>query len=559
MWDQIRSNKRRSALLLSVMFLLMMTLGLFLGVLLQSVLTDGKDAEMGDGWIFLGILIGSLAFMGEYAIYAFAPQSVLFSGLKVRQIQKEDFPTLYNVVEEMSIAAGLSKVPSVYMIFDPSPNAFAFGKGDDASVAVTTGLVKLMTRDELQGVIGHEIGHIRNRDIEFMTLAAVMLGAIVVLSDLAARIIVLGGAAVDSGSSDGDDDNRGGSSGLQIFVVVVGLIVMIVGPALAQLLYFASSRRREYLADASSAIFTRYPEGLASALEKLADPPVQMAKVNRAVAPLFIVNPIKNLNADDLLATHPPLEKRIAVLRRMGGASLAEYNRAAATVLGRPVLRKQEGEDAADVPIRPPLPKDAASMFAAVAAATGATPGASGEAQTASAADQSTPPPSPSASDVQRALSGYRLVRCTCGLQIKVPPNLRTDTLQCPRCGEHLTLPPEGAGVTLTDETPISAGSTSEAQQTTTQKADLEAQQTAAEKADLEAQLTPAQKAELEAAGQPYIVRKPGRWQKCTCPVCAQKIQLSPAFSMEKMRCPKCRTWIKIVAVENKEEAPSSA
>jgi heat shock protein HtpX len=222
----------------------------------------------------------------------------------------------------MSIASGLAKVPDVYIIDDPALNAFATGRDPNrASVAITSGLLEKLNRDELQGVIAHEIGHVKNRDVLLMAISAVFLGTIVILSWYATRVMFWGG-----GRRRGSRDSGGAA---QAILLIIGLLLLILAPIFAQLIYFAISRRREYLADASSALYTRYPEGLASALEKLANsPPLRTA--NQATAPMYTINPLgkKERAVTDWLGTHPPIAERIRILRSMAGNSYADYERA---------------------------------------------------------------------------------------------------------------------------------------------------------------------------------------------------------------------------------------
>lgn len=221
---------------------------------------------------------------------------------------------IINVVDEMRIAAGLP-MPKVYVIDSPAANAFATGRDPQhASVAVTTGLVEILNRDELQGVIGHEMSHIRNHDIRYMMLVSALLGAVVLLSDGFLR-----GARWGGGSLLGRRSNRGGSA--NALMLVLALLAAVLAPLMAVLLQMAISRKREFLADAAAVELTRNPLALASALEKLdarahTDP---LPGVNRATQHLFIVNPLRSfsMNASALLSTHPPTEARIRVLRAM--------------------------------------------------------------------------------------------------------------------------------------------------------------------------------------------------------------------------------------------------
>ncbi|HEX7475211.1 MAG TPA: M48 family metallopeptidase, partial [Dehalococcoidales bacterium] len=253
-----------------------------------------------------GLVIAAIVWGIMNLIALFQGDSIILGMSGAHKIGPDDHPQLYNVVEEMKIASGLEKMPDVYIIDDPALNAFSTGRSPDhAAVAITSGLLNKLNRDELQAVIGHEVGHIKNRDIRLMLLASVLVGAIVIIAWYATRFLFLGGLA-------GGGNRRGnsqGGGGAQIIILVLGLVFIILAPIVAQLIYFAISRKREYLADASSALYTRYPEALASALEKLQNNNTQVKAANKATAPLYISNPFykKGLSANDLFATHPPL------------------------------------------------------------------------------------------------------------------------------------------------------------------------------------------------------------------------------------------------------------
>ena len=315
MYEQIQSNRIRSIVLEVGMAALLLAVGYAIGVIFTG---DGTG----------GVIVAVLVWAALTLVAYFQGDKVLLAVSRARKVTHEDYPQLYNVVEEMQIAAGLPKMPDVYVIDDPSPNAFATGRDPNRSaLAVTTGLLQRLNRDELQGVIAHEISHVVNRDVLLMTLAGVVLGAIVILSWYATRRAFFGGM--------GRSRRGGGGGSGQIIIAIIGLILIVLAPIFAQLIYFAISRRREYLADASGALYTRYPEGLASALEKIAASPTPVQAANQATAPMYIVNPFRRRPAEagaqptGLLSTHPPIEDRIRVLRAMaGGASLADYDRA---------------------------------------------------------------------------------------------------------------------------------------------------------------------------------------------------------------------------------------
>ena len=223
---------------------------------------------------------------------------------RAHQIKKEDNPNLWNTVENLSITAGLP-MPRVYIIDDPAPNAFATGRDKKhAVVAVTTGLLQILDKTELEGVIAHELSHIGNRDILLSTVVVVLVGFISIVADMFMRSTLFG-----MGKS--SDDNKSGG-----WLVIIGIILSILAPIFAMLIQLAISRKREFLADASGALLTRYPEGLANALKKISQYGRPMAHANEATAHLFITNPFgktgKKISA--LFNTHPPVEERVEAL-----------------------------------------------------------------------------------------------------------------------------------------------------------------------------------------------------------------------------------------------------
>lgn len=230
-----------------------------------------------------------------------------------KEIEKRDHFELYTTVENLAITAGIP-TPKIYVIDDPSPNAFATGRDPrHASVAITTGLLAKLNRQELQGVMAHEISHIKNYDIRVMTIVVVLIGLVVLISDLLLRVGLFGG------------NSRSRENGQAAIVfLVIGLIAAILAPFVAQAIKFAVSRSREHLADASGSLLTRYPEGLASALEKIRDHGGKMKRANHATAHLFISSPFGAEKGEKvgflnrLFATHPPINERIAKLRAMG-------------------------------------------------------------------------------------------------------------------------------------------------------------------------------------------------------------------------------------------------
>ncbi|MDD4873588.1 MAG: M48 family metallopeptidase [Dehalococcoidales bacterium] len=313
MWEQIRSNRIRSVVLVIVMGIFLFLIGYFIGLYFF---------DSGIAGLLIALIIWAIMTLVAY----FQGDRILLASAGAKKISHDDHPRLYNIVEEMRIASGLPKTPDIYIIDDTSLNAFATGRDPNkCAVAITSGLLQQLNRDELQGVMAHELSHIKNRDVLLMAMVSVLLGAIVMLSWYASRIMIFGGGGSRRNSSSG-----GGGAG-QAIIMVIALVLMIMAPIFAQLIYFAVSRKREYLADASAALYTRYPEGLASALEKLGASARQLKSANKATAPMYIINPFrkKGLSAGELTSTHPPIMERIRILRSMGGgASFVDYDKA---------------------------------------------------------------------------------------------------------------------------------------------------------------------------------------------------------------------------------------
>ncbi len=386
------------------MGVLLVVVGMSLGMFFSG---QQEGALVGGGAAFVVWLVMWLVTRQE-------GDDVLLRMAGARQIQKQDHPQLFNIVEEMTIAAQLPRMPRVFIVDDVAPNAFAVGRDPNkASVAVTIGLLKILNRDELQGVVAHEIGHIKNRDVALMTTAGIMLGAIVLLADIGVRAMWFGGGARRSRDSGGQS---GGQGGAQAILMLVAAVLLILSPILAQLIYFALSRRREYLADASGAMFTRWPEGLASALEKLGQTTAPQADQSRVTAPMYIVRPLhrgEHRRLSSAFSTHPPLAERIRVLRAMGGsADFAAYDHAFQQIAGKHVIGQQTLEQTKKVTAIAPV-----------------------------ASEQMTTPPQRlrQASDAFLAGAGYRRVQCpNCPAVLKIPPELQGRVNACPRCGADL-------------------------------------------------------------------------------------------------------------------------
>jgi len=267
------------------------------------------------GWGKGGLVLAVAIAMGTAAVGYYASDKIVLGISKARPVAKEEFPHLYHAVEGLAIAAGLP-APKCYVIEDTAPNAFAAGrKPETAVICVTTGLLEKLARVELEGVVAHEMSPIKNFDVRLQTLVVVMAGVVALLSDWMLRSFMWGGGGRRRGR------NRGGSGGAEGVLILIGLALAVLSPFIATIIQLAVSRKREFLADASAALMTRYPAGLASALRKISADTEPLEAANKATAHLYIVNPLKNLKGgggmNKLFSTHPPIEERIAALEKM--------------------------------------------------------------------------------------------------------------------------------------------------------------------------------------------------------------------------------------------------
>lgn len=292
MYSQISANKRKTWFLILIFTVVILGLGW----------TFGEYTNSGNAGLIVAILFAT--FMNLIGYFHGDKVALATSGAK--EIQKADNPRLYRMVENLAITAGM-QTPKIYVINDPAGNAFATGRDPaHASVAVTTGLMSLLEDNELEGVLAHELSHIKNYDIRVMTIVIVLVGVVLLLSDMLLRSMFWGGR---------DNDNKGAG-----VLLIAGLVLAILSPLFAELIKLAVSRSREYLADADGALLTRYPEGLARALEKIAGQDQPLKRANHATAHLFLANPFDphvTKKFEQLFSTHPPIEQRIAKLRQM--------------------------------------------------------------------------------------------------------------------------------------------------------------------------------------------------------------------------------------------------
>jgi heat shock protein HtpX len=292
-YSRIEQNRRRSALFVFLMFVLLGLLGYAVG-------------EFTGVGYYMPVIAVVFAAISSVLSYYYGDRLVLAMS-RARPARKPEDAEVMNAVEGLAIAAGMP-APQVYIIDDTAPNAFATGRdAQHASLAVTSGLIQKMDRSELEGVIAHEMSHIANRDVLYMTLVAILAGAVILLADWSRRWLWWGGRG------------RGRRSSGAGIIALVAILLMILAPIFAALIQLAISRQREFLADAGSAKLTRYPDGLARALEKIAADPEPLEVANKATAHMYIYNPLRDHGGwlNSLFSTHPPIEERVARLRSM--------------------------------------------------------------------------------------------------------------------------------------------------------------------------------------------------------------------------------------------------
>ena len=309
-YSEESANRRNSFLLVILVIVFLAIFGFVIGFSIGY----GSGHEVAFGIAALAIAVGIGTLQGLFSYYG--GDKLVLASSHAREVSGQQAPQLYNVVNEMAIAAGVP-MPKVYIIDDPSPNAFATGRDPQhASVAVTTGLLQKMNREELQGVLGHEMSHDRNYDIRFTLIVGVMIGSMALLAGFFLRYTFWFGGGRRGDSRDG------GGGGFALVLLLVGLVMAAVSYIFGSLVQMAVSRQREYLADASSVELTRNPHGLESALAKLASDNEPLHSVNGATQHLYIVNPLKKLGGGpELFSTHPPIVDRINRLRQLTGDS----------------------------------------------------------------------------------------------------------------------------------------------------------------------------------------------------------------------------------------------
>lgn len=474
MWELIQENKRKSWILFAGIGCCLILLGYVVGAV-------WFPPEGGLTGFFIALCLWVILSFISY----FSGDSIILSVSRAKEVSSNVHPQLFNVVEEMKISASLPVMPKIYIIDEVAPNAFAVGKSpENSAIAVTAGLLSRLNRDELQGVVAHEISHIMNRDVLYMTFAGVMLGSIVILSQIFLRSLWF-----SAGSSRRYRTSKGGGQA-QLIIFIAAIVCAILAPVLARLFYFSLSRKREHLADASAVRLTRYPEGLASALEKISNSHLDLASANTITASMYIANPFKKKKMSGLLSTHPPIEDRIRILRSIAhGVNYADYQKAFSAVKGQDVgimpLSALSG-DSENIPFRQPSVEKCKEQGA-------------GESRR-------------DVGDLIRAVNNYVFLTCLCGLKIKIPSNFKKEKVACPRCGRELDVPLAN----------IKAAA-----------ATLGVVMSQRFKKEKEGRQSPQEK-------KPRVyVKKDKGWQSFSCS-CGELVQISPLFTLSRIVCQKC-------------------
>jgi len=476
MWELIRANKRKSLILFISMGICLVLLGYFVGAVFFP--PDGGTA---------GIVIALGVWFFMSLISYFSGDSILLAVSKAQEVSHDVHPQLFNIVEEMKIAANLPVMPKVYIVAEEAPNAFATGiKSEKCAIAVTAGLLSRLNRDELQGVIAHEMSHIVNRDVLFVTFAGILLGSIVLISQVFLRSMWFSSR---SSRRYRTSKKVAGGGQAQLIITAVAIALAILAPILTRLLYFSLSRKREYLADATAARLTRYPEGLASALEQISSVSLDLPSANKVTAPMYIVNPLKKkgMQLSNLTSTHPPISERIKILRgMMHGVNYRDYQKSFSKVRGKaPAVIPTSGLlEAKRILIRKPSVEKRERE-----------PGKKKGIR--------------DLGDIMRAVNKYAFLICACGLKMKVPPDYKKPKIFCPRCGRENEVPlAELAAVTAA----VGAVTVEEGKK---------------------------KEGPPGAPARQTYVRKGKGWESFSCS-CGRLLQISPAFGGSHIICSTC-------------------
>lgn len=387
---------------------------LITGYIIGRASLDDKDAGI------IGMLLAALIWI-VWSIISYVKGNSLIMYLNgAKKVDPGVYPQLYNVVEEMKLAANLPAVPDIYIIDDFTPNAFATGRSPKKSaIAVTAGLLKMLNRDELQGVIAHEIAHILNRDSLYMTFAGLMLGTINLFTKG-----FLWGVCGSAGKRVRFRGKRSGKVGSSAPFMIFAIIFALLAPVMARIFYFTLSRKKEYLADATAVRLTRYPTGLANALAKISGCRTELSSYNSTTQPMYIVQPfVRNRRplSSGMFATHPPVKKRIKILRSIiNNANYEGYQKAFNQFGKSRIIPQSQLREREIIGLRKP------------------------------AFQKETPVNKRDLGDLIRAVNGFIFLTCICGLKMKLPPGFKKTEVDCPRCQRHIQVPLQKMAVLMT-------------------------------------------------------------------------------------------------------------
>ena len=440
MWTQIQNNRRNCFLIVLAIFIVMVALGGFIGILYSYIFHENTDIPLSvfmniqnfDSYsesMFIGIIFSLLLWGILLFIALIDGKRIILAMNWTYKLPTNANRILRNIVEEMSIAAGLPKVPEIYVIDAAMPNSFSTGMSPkDSAIVVTTGLLTNLDRDELQGVIAHEIAHIANRDTSFMLIAGAMLGTITIITHFGLKMIF--------GYSMSRRNPLNHNYKLKFLIIALTLLLMVFSPIMARILYLFISQKKEYLADACAVQYTRYPHALATALVKISTSIFVLRDADKLTSSMYIVHPL-DLEVErkeafsmfkNVFRTHPPTEKRIEVLEKMTCADFNAYNRAFSQTAPRKrtIINKKDLYNVQRLEIKKPehnYETDVNGRHIYLSTAIADLAARKREAE-----------------DIVWKANNYIFKECECGTKLKFPQSYKGQEISCPHCGKIITV-----------------------------------------------------------------------------------------------------------------------
>jgi heat shock protein HtpX len=512
--ELIRKNKLKSIFLLVLTILIVVLVGFILGDVIYTMIIPDQSVNYEERRLFFSLgFAGVIGFLEILQVYLFirGEPKLFFSRMGMNIAERTKFQKLHNVIAEMTISAGLTQTPIAYVIPSRALNAMAFGSSpENSAIAVTAGLLAVCNRDELQGVIAHELSHIINRDALLLDICRNSLGMVIVMRDVMLRSIRWGA----TGRLNYRISSRKSKAfTAHLLLLLLGVIFVLFAPMLVEVIYLTISREREYLADAVSAKLTRYPVGLASALTKIAYSTHSVADIDKVTSAAFISQPRIDMGITSKGSrTHPPIWNRIRILRQMsGGAGYIDYQKAYnAVMLKSPGFMpgSMRGKNTS-IPLR---------MAEVI----------SGEpASVDSLEEMSILVNEVRTDDIFRLTDGYSFINCDCGIKIKVPVSYDKFEIKCPRCGRIHKLSENMNSLlsAMLEESAVTGDAA-----------------TGIIREVMEEKNEPDYSSEEE---QTYV-RKRKAWEEVQCR-CGSKMQLSPTFLGKHVSCRKCNRRINII------------